>query len=151
MAERYVDLTETRYGEDNTSYATAISLLAGIYHDLAKDDVAEPLCRHALAIDEDILGPKHPRVAGDLNNLALLLMDSKRSAEAEPFFRRALAIDEKISGSDSLLPETSTTWPCCLWIASGRPRPSRSFGVRSPSTRRPWTPTISTWPETSTT
>jgi len=34
---------------------------------------AEPLMRRALAIDEASLGPEHPNVARDLNNLAELL------------------------------------------------------------------------------
>jgi hypothetical protein len=34
---------------------------------------AEPLIRRALAIDEQSFGPDHPEVAGDLNNLALVL------------------------------------------------------------------------------
>ncbi len=33
--------------------------------------VAEPLYRRALAIDEASLGPAHPDVANDLNNLAV--------------------------------------------------------------------------------
>ena len=48
--------------------------------------------RRALAIDEQSLGPDHPNVARDLNNLAPLLKDTNRLAEAEPLMRRALAI-----------------------------------------------------------
>ncbi|MGA8611603.1 MAG: tetratricopeptide repeat protein, partial [Xanthobacteraceae bacterium] len=61
---------------------------------------AEPLYRSALAIDEKSLGPDHPNVATDLNNLALLLQDTNRLVEAEPLMRRALAIDEKSYGPD---------------------------------------------------
>jgi tetratricopeptide (TPR) repeat protein len=43
------------------------------------------------------LGPEHPNVATDLNNLAGLLNDINRLPEAEPLYRRALAIDEKAS------------------------------------------------------
>ena len=53
---------------------------------------AEPLYRRALAIDEATLGPEHPGVARDLNNLAALLGDAGRPAEAEPLMRRVLAI-----------------------------------------------------------
>ena len=38
-----------------------------------KYDDAEPLYKRALAIREETLGPRHPDVAGSLNNLALLL------------------------------------------------------------------------------
>jgi hypothetical protein len=36
-------------------------------------DEAEPFYRRALAIDEQGLGPNHPRVASHLSNLAQLL------------------------------------------------------------------------------
>ena len=54
--------------------------------------------RRALAIDEKSLGPDHPDVARDLNNLAQLLQATNRLSEAEPLMRRALAIDEKSFG-----------------------------------------------------
>ena len=50
--------------------------------------------RRALAIDEASFGPDHPRVARDLDNLALMLQATNRFSEAEPLMRRALAIDE---------------------------------------------------------
>ncbi len=53
---------------------------------------AEPLHRRALAIDERSLGPDHPAVATDLNNLAGLLQDTNRLADAEPLMRRGFQI-----------------------------------------------------------
>jgi hypothetical protein len=44
---------------------------------------AEPLMWRALEIDEQSLGPEHPNVAIDLNNLARLLQDTNRVGEAE--------------------------------------------------------------------
>ena len=38
-----------------------------------KYDDAEPLCKRALTIREETLGPRHPDVASSLNNLAGLL------------------------------------------------------------------------------
>jgi tetratricopeptide (TPR) repeat protein len=61
---------------------------------------AEPLMRHALAIDEKAQGPNHPDVATNLNNLARLLLDTNRLAEAEPLMRRALTIDETSFGPE---------------------------------------------------
>ncbi len=52
----------------------------------------------ALAIQEKALGPDHPDVAIDLNNLAGLLYAEGDYAGAEPLYRRALAIDEKALG-----------------------------------------------------
>ena len=56
--------------------------------------------RRALAIDEKSVGPDHPNVASDLNNLAQLLQATNRLAEAEPLMRRALAINEKSVGPE---------------------------------------------------
>src|SRR5258707_3595641 len=53
---------------------------------------AEPLYRRALAIDERSLGPDHPDVARDLNNLAVLLHDTNRAAKAEPLMSRCVLI-----------------------------------------------------------
>jgi tetratricopeptide (TPR) repeat protein len=61
---------------------------------------AEPLCRRALAIDEQSYGAEHSNVAHDLNNLAQLLQDTSRVAEVEPIYRRALAIDESVYGPE---------------------------------------------------
>jgi tetratricopeptide (TPR) repeat protein len=58
----------------------------------------------ARAIDEKALGPDHPDVAIDLNNLALLYDNQGRYADAEPLYKRALAISEKALG-----PEHPTT------------------------------------------
>jgi tetratricopeptide (TPR) repeat protein len=46
------------------------------------------------------LGPHHPNVAIDLNNLAQLLKVTKRFEEAEPLYWRALAICENALGSE---------------------------------------------------
>ena len=59
---------------------------------------AEPLLRRALAIQERSLGPNHPDVAGQLNNLAMFLHDTNRLSQAEPLLRRALTICETSLG-----------------------------------------------------
>ena len=58
---------------------------------------AEPLYKRAIAIDEKALGPDHPDVAIDLNNLAELYHDQGRTAEAKLLLKRVLAIREKAS------------------------------------------------------
>ncbi len=59
-----------------------------------------------LAIDEKALGPNHPTVARDLNNLAMLLKEEKNYTAAERLYRRALAIDEKALGPDHPMTKT---------------------------------------------
>jgi len=66
----------------------------------AKYAEAEPLFKRALAIDEKALGPEHPQVASDLNNLAALYVHQGKYAEAEPLLKQALMIDEKVLGPE---------------------------------------------------
>jgi tetratricopeptide (TPR) repeat protein len=66
--------------------------------DRAQYEEAEPLYQRAIAIDEKALGPEHPGLATDLNNLALLYRSQGKYAEAEPLYQRALAIYEQKFG-----------------------------------------------------
>ena len=66
-------------------------------------DAALALYRQALAREEQATGPKHPRVAVRLNDVALLV----EPREAEPLLRRALAIQENSVGPRH--PETAVT------------------------------------------
>jgi tetratricopeptide (TPR) repeat protein len=68
---------------------------------------AEPRLKRALAMDEKTLGPEHPVVVADLNNLAVAYQRQGRLAEAESVLKRALAISEKTRGPG--YPELSTT------------------------------------------
>ena len=71
---------------------------------------ALPLYQRALAIDEKALGPDHPKVARDLNNLAKLYYQQGKYSEAEPLYQRALAIDKRPWGQITpTLRPTSTT------------------------------------------
>ena len=66
--------------------------------DLAFYAEALPLCQRALAISEEVLGPKHPDTATSLNNLALLYRSQGKYEQAEPLYQRALAICEEMLG-----------------------------------------------------
>ena len=72
---------------------------------------ADLLVRRALTMDEKSLGPDHPDVARDLNNLAWLLQARGQLAEAEPLMRRALAIFlsfERRTGHEHVFGETTS-------------------------------------------
>ena len=68
--------------------------------DQGRSAEAEPLIKRALSTDEKALGPDHPGVATDLNNLALLYDDQDKFAEAETLYQRALRIEEKAFAAD---------------------------------------------------
>ncbi|RME51490.1 MAG: CHAT domain-containing protein, partial [Deltaproteobacteria bacterium] len=63
-------------------------------------DRARPLYERALAIREERLGPRHPRVADTLNNLGLLLFEQGLYDDALPLYRRALSIFEEQLGPE---------------------------------------------------
>ena len=58
------------------------------------------LFQRSLKIDETMLGPDHPNVATDLNNLASQYQDQGNYAEALPLYQRALQLREKVFGPD---------------------------------------------------
>jgi tetratricopeptide (TPR) repeat protein len=68
---------------------------------------AEALCRQAVAVFEEVLGPKHPLTATSYNNLANNLHAQGRAGRAEPLFRKALAVDEQVLGPTH--PDTAST------------------------------------------
>lgn len=63
---------------------------------------AEPLFKRVLAINERLLGAKHPDLAMSLCNLAALYHHQGRYAEAEPLFKRSLAIRERAEVSEDV-------------------------------------------------
>ena len=59
-----------------------------------------PLYERALKISEKALGPNHPDVAENLNDLAKLYFKQGKYNEALPLYERALKITEKALGPD---------------------------------------------------
>jgi len=88
-------------------YTTLISVLAagllyrtGQYLTMhARYEEAESLCRRALAIWEQTVGPHHPSIPATLSTLGQLCQLQGKLADAEPLYQRALAIDEHTWGS----------------------------------------------------
>jgi tetratricopeptide (TPR) repeat protein len=121
---RYVSLASAEYSQGH--YPTAASALKKVLAVHPDDpdvlnslgrvlDVqgrygeAEPLLKHALAINEQALGPDNPQVAIILNSLAALYRHQGRSNEAVPLLERALTIEEKTLGPDNPSIATSLT------------------------------------------
>ena len=81
-----------RFDREDPRLATSLNNLAAVYKAQGRHAEAEPLYKHALAIDEKILGPDHPNFSRDLNNLAELYRAQGRYAKSEPLIKRSLAI-----------------------------------------------------------
>ena len=63
-------------------------------------DQALVVAKKAFQVAEQAVGPNHPDVATNLNNLAGLYYTQGQYAEAEPLYTRSLAIREKAFGPD---------------------------------------------------
>ena len=61
---------------------------------------AIPLAKRALAIQENVLGPRHLKIVASLNNLAALYDNQGQYTTAEPLYQRALDISEKALGPE---------------------------------------------------
>ena len=64
------------FGSEYPRLANTFSNLSLFYNAQGKYARAEPLYRRALAIVEKVLGPEHPNVASDLNNLARIIYET---------------------------------------------------------------------------
>jgi hypothetical protein len=63
---------KARFGANDTRYAAALNLLAGVYWAQGKSAESEALNRRALAILEQAPGNNDEQLAGTLNDLALV-------------------------------------------------------------------------------
>lgn len=80
--------------------AAALQKLAKLEHAQKRYVEAESLYRRALAIRQQVLGPRHPKVASILYNLGRLYSDQGRYSEAEPLFLQSLAIVQEFLGPE---------------------------------------------------
>jgi tetratricopeptide (TPR) repeat protein len=85
-------------GEEAQDVAPVLNNLATLLCDQDRYDMALPLHRRAVDIDQRRLGPDHPDVALTLNNLATLYCEHGKTAEAAGMHRRALAIQQTTLG-----------------------------------------------------
>ena len=74
---------------------------------LGETEKAEPLAARALAINKQIYGSEHYKVAVCMNDLAFTYERSGKLRNAEALFRQAISIEEKTLGP--IHPELATT------------------------------------------
>ena len=70
-----------------------LNILALVYRDQSKFKKAEILCKRAFEIREKCLGPVHPDVAKQLNNLALLCQNQGKYDEVESYYIRISSLN----------------------------------------------------------
>src|SRR5215470_12134391 len=100
VAQQFIELAVTRYGEQDPLYATGLFYLATLYKAQDRTAEAERFFKRALAIKEKALGPDHAELVDIAINLAGLYQKKGQFAEAEPLLKRVLTIQEKTFGPD---------------------------------------------------
>ena len=86
-------------------------------------------------INEKALGPEHPQVAIDLNNLAVLYKIQGLFEEAEPLYKRSLAISEKALGPEHPNVAQSLENYAALLRETGRASKAEKLEVRARAIR----------------
>ena len=105
-------------GPLNTSWHTCMNAANNAYKKGAYD-YAERMFRAALNEAEDF-GPDDPRLAKNMNNLALVYYAQGKYAEAELLFERSLALWKKVMGRDHPDVATSLNNLAGLYDAQGK-------------------------------
>ncbi len=118
-----------RAAEHRDAALAARNLAKLASHEVAQGngDAAAVLYRRALAKEDAVSGPAHPRIATRLNDLALLLPPQ----EAEPLLRRARDIQQNAFGPRH--PETAVTLNnlANVLLATGRIREAEALARRA--------------------
>ena len=138
LFRRAIEISEKALGKEHPTVATDYNNLAVLLQDQGKYAEAEPLYRRAIEIDEKTLGKDHPDVA-------LAIQQSRHFALGPGQIcrgRAALSAGHRDrrkgsrQGSSRRCDPITTISPFCFRTRASMPRPSRSFGGRSRSTKR---------------
>lgn len=101
LALQAVDLRKEILGNQDRTYAAAMSYVVEAYRKMSDFRSAEPVAREAVALTRKVLGPKHPDYATNLCHLAALYDDMGDYAKAEPLWREVVAIRKELFGENN--------------------------------------------------
>lgn len=92
LYQRSIHLWSLRSEQPSLGLANALNNLASLYSDIGQLRRSELLCRRAVSIHIQLLGPADPSVALGYSNLATILYLEDRFGEAESLAKKALDI-----------------------------------------------------------
>jgi len=125
-----LEFTE-KYPVNNNRLRFSLYQLAEIYRIQSKLIEAELILKRILAIDEKILGPKHPNVASGLNNLASNYRVRGKHEEAEALLKQSLKILEESLGKEHALVGNILDHYAHLLHKMDRPVEAKKLEIRS--------------------
>jgi serine/threonine-protein kinase len=104
LYERSLDILETTQSPP-IDIAALLDDIAKIYSREQQWELAKQTYERALAIDRNVLGDDHPRIASHLQNLAVVAQSMGELGKAESLYRDAIARQDRAYGSQH--PETT--------------------------------------------
>jgi eukaryotic-like serine/threonine-protein kinase len=94
------DAVRLQSPQSNTDLSDSLLALGEAHYYVGHLTTADSLYNRALAMDRELYGSIHPRVADDLFNLGEVRHDLDRDREAEQYYRQALGIKQSWYGTD---------------------------------------------------
>jgi len=98
LLENAVVQFRAKFGADNIYTVRVEAQLASVMATMGKPE-AEPLFRHALKVQREVLGERS-ETATSLHELGVFLANEERLSEAEPVLQEALTMRRKVRGED---------------------------------------------------
>lgn len=134
--------------EANVPLSGLFFRLGRCYYEQGIYNEAETAFLQTLRLDESKLGPNHPNLVSDLNNLAMTYRAQGRYDEALPLYQRALKISECNQESHSIDLANSLSCLAELYTAQRKFREALPFYQRAlridEATRKPNDPSLAT-------
>jgi serine/threonine protein kinase/tetratricopeptide (TPR) repeat protein len=100
LARDTIDSGSRHFGEQSAVVRGGMNVLGSALMGQDRFAEAEPVYRHLLAIQHEVLAPDQPEILRTRLNLALALGYQGRNAEAEPLMRETLGADRRVMGPD---------------------------------------------------
>jgi tetratricopeptide (TPR) repeat protein len=170
MYDRAQEIFERDQGPRSRGVALVLRMKADLHIDAFEAERALELHRESLAMRAELLGPDHPDVGMNYNNIGLVLQQMGRYDESAAAKAEAVRIWERSLGPDHpLFAIALSNWSRMFWFGQVSPDQARAglervlaiqergLGPDHPDLaptldqRTPWGPTTVRWPIVSTT
>src|SRR5262245_51688634 len=88
--------TQRKLGHQMWALSITLNNLASLYYAAGQYDSAEPLYQESIALGQQCVGERHPRLRTRISNLAGMYVAMRREPEALALMREVMAIDDRL-------------------------------------------------------